>query len=184
MQNCWETITEANEFFIVEMNSVIISKISGNYAPDLANVLQIWIYPCIFWEVSRNSYKVSSKWRVTMAIFVEKTFWKFKREILKNGYALWHISDDFSAEILRSERCKSRRSRQKLSHEYLLANIGFDKAENDPPKVWRRFYPFLHSPLPFAGTVRPTTAPTPAPSAAPTPAPSAARNLLIHGGCG
>ena len=32
---------------------------------------------------------------------------------------------------------KSGRSRQELSNEYLLANIGFDTAENEPLEIWR-----------------------------------------------
>ena len=48
----------------------------------------------------------------------------------------------FLAEIFRSERCKvckSCRSRQELSKEYLLAKIGVDTAENEPLKVWGKF---------------------------------------------
>ena len=36
--------------------------------------------------------------------------------------------------------CKSCRSRQGLSNEYLFIRIRFDTAENEPPEVWRRFY--------------------------------------------
>ena len=43
---------EPNEF-----SATMISKISGNVAEDLANVLQIWIQFCIFCEVSRKSDK-------------------------------------------------------------------------------------------------------------------------------
>ena len=42
--------------------------------------------------------------------------------------------------------CKSCRSRQELSNEYLLAKIGVDTAENEPPKVWRKIQFIIHSP--------------------------------------
>ena len=41
---------------------------------------------------------------------------------------------------------KSCRSRQELSDEYLLANIGVDTAENEPLKVWRKIQFITHSP--------------------------------------
>ena len=34
-----------------------------------------------------------------------------------------------------AKACKSCRSRQELSNEYLLAKFGFDTAENEPLKV-------------------------------------------------
>ena len=42
--------------------------------------------------------------------------------------------------------CKSCRSRQELSNEYLLAKIGVDTAENEPLKVWRKIQFIIHSP--------------------------------------
>ena len=42
--------------------------------------------------------------------------------------------------------CKSCRSRQELSNEYLLAKIGIDTAENEPLKVWRKIQFIVHSP--------------------------------------
>ena len=35
-------------------------------------------------------------------------------------------------------KCKSCRSRQELSNEYLLAKFGFDTAENEPLKVCQK----------------------------------------------
>ena len=37
-----------------------------------------------------------------------------------------------------AEACKSRRSCQELSNEYLLAKFGFDTAENEPLKVCKK----------------------------------------------
>ena len=51
---------EANQFFIFENEynfAIIFSEISANIAQDLATFVQIWIYFCIFSEVSRNSDK-------------------------------------------------------------------------------------------------------------------------------
>ena len=58
--------------------------------------------------------------------------------ILKMLKCLLTISSDIFAELWRLERCKkckSDRSRQELSNEYLVAKIGFDTAENEPLKV-------------------------------------------------
>ena len=41
--------------------------------------------------------------------------------------------------------CKSCRSRQELSNEDSLANIGFDTAEKAPLKVWMWFSLFFNS---------------------------------------
>ena len=38
------------------------------------------------------------------------------------------------------------RARQELSHEYLVATIGFDTAENEPLKVWRSLEVIYSSP--------------------------------------
>ncbi len=37
-----------------------------------------------------------------------------------------------------AKACKSCRSRQELSNEYLLAKFGFDTAENEPLKVCQK----------------------------------------------
>ena len=42
----------------------------------------------------------------------------------------------FRLESQGAKACKSCRSRQELSNEYLLANIGVDTAENEPLEVW------------------------------------------------
>jgi hypothetical protein len=55
------------------------------------------------------------------------------------------------ADILRSggaKVCKSCRSRQELSNEFLLAKIGVDTAENELLKVWRKIQFIIHS-LPY-----------------------------------
>ena len=39
----------------------------------------------------------------------------------------------------KTHTCKSCTSRQELSREYLLANIGVDTAENEPLEVWGQF---------------------------------------------
>ena len=39
-----------------------------------------------------------------------------------------------------AKACKSCRSRQDLSNEYLLAKFGFDTAENEPPKRVQKIY--------------------------------------------
>jgi len=40
--------------------------------------------------------------------------------------------------FLPNDACKSDRSRQKLSNEYLIAKFGSDTAENEPSKVWQK----------------------------------------------
>ena len=45
-----------------------------------------------------------------------------------------------------AKACKSCRSRQELSNEYLLAKIGVDTAENEPLKIWRKIQVIIHSP--------------------------------------
>ena len=42
--------------------------------------------------------------------------------------------------------CKSCRSRQELSNEYLLAKIGVDTAENEPLEVWGKMQFIIHLP--------------------------------------
>ena len=56
------------------------------------------------------------------SIVDSKTVQRFSR--------VFSISD--SKTVQRSALCRSRRE---LSNEYLLAKIGFDTAENEPPKV-------------------------------------------------
>ena len=44
--------------------------------------------------------------------------------------------------------CKSFRSCQELSDQYVIAKIGVDTTENGPFKVWRWFKSLIHS-LPY-----------------------------------
>ena len=53
---------------------------------------------------------------------------------------------NFSSFLQKTHKCKSCRSRQELSNEYLLAKIGVDTAENEPLKVWRKIQFIIHSP--------------------------------------
>ena len=62
--------------------------------------------------------------------------------------------------------CKSSRSRQEVSNEYLLANIGFDTAENEPLKVCGSLTYVIRNlnlsrssdyPVPFKPNVNPKT---------------------------
>ena len=52
--------------------------------------------------------------------------------------------------LLGAKACKSCRSRQELSNEYLLAQIGVDTAENEPLKVLRKIQFIIHS-TPYSG---------------------------------
>ena len=54
-----------------------ISEISGDGAQDVADFVQIWIQFCIFWEMSRNYGRVSSKLNVEMANLQEEALEKF-----------------------------------------------------------------------------------------------------------
>ena len=42
---------------------------------------------------------------------------------------------EFHFDSKGAKECKSDRSRQELSNEYLVAKIGFDTAENEPSEV-------------------------------------------------
>ena len=44
----------------------------------------------------------------------------------------------FGSFLPKTHKCKSCRSRQELSNEYLLANFGVDTAENGPVKVCQK----------------------------------------------
>ena len=44
----------------------------------------------------------------------------------------------FQLDSKGAKACKSCRSRQELSNEYLLAKFGFDTAENEPLKVCQK----------------------------------------------
>ena len=76
----------------------------------------------------------------------------------------------FRLESNGAKACKSCRSRQELSNEYLLAKIGVDTAENEPLKVhlifklWDLIFTEPPRPLPCSATpgarVLPQRAPT------------------------
>ena len=67
----------------------------------------------------------------------------------KNVDDFWLKFWDLSA----AKVCKSCRSHQELSNEYLLAKIGVDTAENEPLKVWRKIQFIIHSP-PYSQAAR------------------------------
>ena len=81
---------------------------------------------------------------------------KFERKNEKIGNSIFSFAknvDDFGLkfwDLSGAKVCKSCRSRQELSNEYLLAKIGVDTAENEPLKVGRpppiRTRKFLHTP--------------------------------------
>ena len=102
-----------------------------------------------------------------------KNKWTIKMNKCEN---VWRNLADF----LNSERipkvqkaCNSCGSRQELSNEYFLANIGFDTAENGPLKVSQKFK--ISQTLEKSWNnrrVEPTDAPTPEPTTEPTAAPT------------
>ena len=77
--------------------------------------------------------------RGKLSIFNENMFEKIIGYFLcKFAYFLSKNAKKFDNMLLKylgpsgAKACRSYRSRQKLSNEYLLANIGFDTAENEP----------------------------------------------------
>ena len=108
-----------------------------NVAQDLANYLQIWLYFCIFREVSRNSDNISSKlnWKIAKNAVkkcYEKILWKSctlsTQKLEKWIPVLFSIQiEKFQTNVLLkfwgrscTKICKSCRSRQELSHEYVV----------------------------------------------------------------
>ena len=88
--------------------------------------------------VNSTKYASESSWRdlqdlLTFASLRPQTFSKTS----SNLYATPKMN--FQYRIISPQRrtCKSCRSRQELSNEYLLAKFGFDTAENEPCKVCR-----------------------------------------------
>ena len=57
------------------------------------------------------------------------------------NFEIWAVQ-----KYAKTHKCKSCRSRQELSNEYLLAKIGVDTAENELLKVWRKVQFTIHSP--------------------------------------
>ena len=89
--------------------------------------------------------------------FVEKC--NFDAENEKNRKFIIHSRknvDDFWLkfwDLSGAKVCKSCRSRQELSSEYLLAKIGVDTAENEPLEVWEKIFNIIHW-CPYARLVR------------------------------
>ena len=64
-----------------------------------------------------------------------QSFAKFSGDVHKN----WETFDENllkSCEWSGAKECQSNRSRQELSNEYLIARIGFDRAESETLQVW------------------------------------------------
>ena len=89
----------------------------------------------LFSQFRQNSSEVSKKvadcvcWKnVSKNHYFSNQNKKFNSKILdKCSVKFWNLS---AAKV-----CKSCRSRQKLSHEYAVAKIGVDTAENEPVEV-------------------------------------------------
>ena len=54
------------------------------------------------------------------------------------------IYPNFECGANGAKACKSCRSRQELSNEYLLAKIGVDTAENEALEVWGKIQFTIH----------------------------------------
>ena len=81
---------------------------------------------------------LTSKWQNSI-----KKGWKLNTSV----FILEKMIDDFLVKfwsLSGAKVCESCRSRHELSNEYLLAKIGVDTAENEPPKVWRKIH-FIYS---------------------------------------
>ena len=52
------------------------------------------------------------------------------------NFEIWAVQKYVGSFLPKTHKCKSCRSRQELSNEYLLAKIGVDTAENEPLEVW------------------------------------------------
>ena len=54
-------------------------------------------------------------------------------------HKIWETFDENFLKFFEwsgAKECQSNRSRQELSNEYFIANIGFDRAENETLQVW------------------------------------------------
>ena len=70
-----------------------------------------------------------------MTNFTEKIFAKYLENLLQNHKKkIDELLLKYSG-LSGAEACKSSRSRQELSNEYLLAKFGLDTEENEPCKV-------------------------------------------------
>ena len=87
------------------MNNLISFGILTKFSQFFQNFLQFSANFDIFWRCSWNSDKFSSGFRRKITIFMCFS-WKFWMNNYSN-IQKWQNCDDFLAEILRSERCKS-----------------------------------------------------------------------------
>ena len=75
--------------------------------------------------------------------------WNFEIWAVQKYVNLIHLHYfifNFGSFLPKTHKCKSCKSRQELSNEYLLAKIGVDTAENEPLKVWSEIQFIIHSP--------------------------------------
>ena len=89
----------------------------------------------------RTAFKISAKFR-------QKKFANFGKIQLNSSESLkkW----DFRA-VQRSTLCRSQRE---LSNAYLLAEFGFDTAENEPCKVWQERLRARHPEVAAGGSLQ------------------------------
>ena len=108
-------------------------------APKIKKANSFWIFS-VFGRNMWNSDKISSKSE-------QKSMkeWKKNEFFQKNAKKIEKNAKTFDEKILKywglsgAKACKSCRSRQELSNEYLLAKIRFDTAENESLKVCQTF---------------------------------------------
>ena len=120
----------------------MISEISAILQFVFANMIEKATDVTLFWNLSRNPDKISSKIRRTNAKY-EAENEKIRNSIFnreKNVGDFWLKCWDWRT-VQRSALCRSRRQ---LSNEYLLAKIGFDTAEYEPLAVWGKIFNIIH----------------------------------------
>ena len=109
----------------------------------------------IYMFLHRSDLNTSENIRQIVSHFSEffrQNFTKFDTKMKKIGNSLFHSRKNVDdcwpkfGDLSGVKVCKSCRSRQELSNEYLLAKIGVDTAENEPLKVWRKIQFIIHSP--------------------------------------
>ena len=133
---------------------ISVSEISGNGAQDFAKCLQISSNFDISLHFLRNVAKcrqILSRLSVKMVNFVGER-WNFENAYYLVVFIKFHFETFRTTSLLNvwgrsvAKVCASCISCQELSHEYLLAQVGFDTAESEPLKARRRFSSRLHSP--------------------------------------
>jgi len=77
-------------------------------------------------QISLESAKITTNFEKNVNVLAFLT-WKTPKKKDESLLKYWDLSG--------AKACKSCRSRQELSNEYLLAKIGVDTAENEPLKV-------------------------------------------------